>query len=265
MPGGWSGMRAARLLVGLAVLVFAASVAMFVVSLWTGELLGGPVYTTRLVLVLVLAVLLLMLFFKLDKGSLPRRLWSVVMLAIVLVVVPVTMETINAFLGEDHFSQDLIFTFYLLVFIPVLAAIGIFYFGFRSLGFEFRRNAVYSVLPSLAVLIGVTIGVLIVPMATGGGDVAVRISDIFSLVVQMGALSVVLMMAVTIGRGVTGRPYIFLSLALASIIVQTILTAHIRLVGSMSATEPADFFVHLGYTFLIYAAYLQYRLTVEGT
>ena len=256
-------MKAIRFLVGLAITLFAVSLVMFVVSLWTGEKLGGPVYSLRLALVLILISVLVALLLKLDKGTMPRRLWSVITLAIILAVIPVTLETINAYAGRQIFTQDLIFLFYLFVFIPVLVAIGVFYFGFRALGFEFKRRSIYSVIPSLAILIGVTVAVLIVPMATGEGDLAVRISDIFSLVVQIAALCVISFMAVTIGRGKAGRPYIFLSLALVFVIIQTILTAHIRLVGMMSTTELADLFVHLGYLFLILAAYFQYELSSE--
>lgn len=254
-------MKYYRFMVALAILVFVVALAMFVASAWVGERLGGPIYTARLAQVLVLLGVLLPAVAHMDRGTLPRRLWSVIALALSIAVVPVTMETVDAYLGYDYFSQDLIFLFYLLVFIPVLVAVGIFYFGFRRLGFEFKRKAVFSVLPSLAVFVGVTVAFLIVPMARGGGDVAVKISDIFSLVVQIGALCVISLMAVTIGRGEAGRPYIWLALALACVIIQTILTAHIRLVGMMHTNEPADVFVHLGYLFLAFAAYRQRELT----
>jgi hypothetical protein len=216
-------------------------------------------------MVLALVCILIPLVSKMGKGTLPRRLWSLILVAMLVDLIPVTLETINAYAGRQVFKQDLIFLFYLAVFIPVLVAIGVFYFGFKTLGFEFKRESLYKVIPSLAIFIGVTVAVLIVPMATSSGDMAVKISDIISLVIQMMALSVVSLMAVTIGRGKTGRPYIYLSLALVFIIIQTILTAHIRLVGIMTTTEAADLFVHLGYLFLMLAAYFQYELTTEPT
>jgi hypothetical protein len=91
-----------------------------------------------------------------------------------------------------------------------------------------------------------------------GGDVGVKISDIFALVVQIAALCIISFMAITIGKGEAGRPYLYISLALACIIVQTILTAHIRLVGIMSTTEPADIFLQIAYLLLTFAAYFQY-------
>ena len=113
---------------------------------------------------------------RLDKGTWQRRLWGFIALAIFLVIIPIVMETINAFLG-------------------------IFYYGFRAMGFRFTRKAVTIVLPSLLVLTGVAIAVLIVLLATGSESVAVAISDIFSLLVQFAALYLVSLMAVTIGRG----------------------------------------------------------------
>ncbi|MBN2025484.1 MAG: hypothetical protein JW854_01790 [Actinobacteria bacterium] len=261
-------MKAIRALLGLAVTVLAAALVMYVVSLWTDELLGGPIYTTRLVLILILLAILVYLVPRLGKGTLPHRLWLWISIAITINIIPVTLETINAYAGRNVFSPDLIFLFYLFVFIPVLVVIGVLYFGFKKQGFEFSRKSVLSVLPSMLVFVGVTVVVLIVPMATGGGDLGVKISDIFALVVQIAALCIISFMAITIGRGEAGRPYLFISLALACIIVQTILTAHIRLVGIMSTTEPADFFLHAAYALLIFAAYFQYEMiapaAVEG-
>jgi hypothetical protein len=254
--------------VGLAIAVLAAAVVMYIVSFWTDELLGGPIYTSRLALILILLAILFYLVPRLGKGTLPYRLWLWIGIAITINIIPVTLETINAYAGRNVFSPDLIFLFYLFVFIPVLVVVGLLYFGFRKQGFEFSRESVLSVLPSMLVFIVVTVVVLIVPMATGGGDLGVKISDIFALVVQIAALCVVSFMAITIGRGEAGRPYLFISLALACIIVQTILTAHIRLVGIMSTTEPADLFLQVAYFLLILAAYFQYQMiapaAVEG-
>jgi hypothetical protein len=97
-------------------------------------------------------------------------------------------------------------------------------------------------------------------MAMSGGDVGVKISDIFALVVEIAALCIISFMAITIGKGEAGRPYLYISLALACIIVQTILTAHIRLVGIMSTTEPADIFLQIAYLLLTFAAYFQYEI-----
>ncbi len=254
-------MKTMRVLVGLAVAVFAATLVMYIVSFWTDEILGGPIFTTRLVLVLMLIAALAVLVPRLGKGTLPRRLWSWIMLAMLINIIPVTLETINAYAGRNVFSPDLIFTFYLLVFIPILVVIGLFYFGFKREGFEFSREALLTVLPSMLVIIAVTVVVLIVPMATGSGDLGVRISDIFSLVVQIAALFLISFMAITIGRGEAGRPYLFIAFALLCVIVQTVLTAHIRLVGMMSTTEIADIFLHAAYTLLMFAAYFQFGMT----
>ncbi|WP_287152628.1 hypothetical protein [Candidatus Solincola tengchongensis] len=171
------------------------------------------------------------------------------------------METVNAFAGKEVISQDLIFILFILVFIPVLVVIGILYVEFRKQGFAFTREAVTVLLPSLLFFIGVTLAVLVVPMAGSDVSLGVRISDIFALVVQAAALCLVAFMAITIGRGVAGRPFLLISLALVCIMMQTILTAHIRLVGLMSSTEPADFLLHVAYYLLIRAADFQYRMS----
>lgn len=254
-------MKTVRFLVGLAVAIFVAAVAMYVVSLWTGELLGGPVFSTRLALILILFAVLVILVPRLGKGTLPHRLWSWIMAAIIINVIPVTMETINAFAGRHVFSPDLIFLFFLFVFIPVLVVIGLFYFGLRKQGFTFSRRALLSVLPSMLVVAVVTVVVLIIPTATSDVDIGVRISDIFAVVVQIAALCVVSFMAITIGEGEAGKPFLYIAFALVCIIIQTVLTAHIRLVSIMSTTEPADIFLHIAYLLLIFAAYFQFEMS----
>ncbi|NPV60172.1 MAG: hypothetical protein HPY75_10975 [Actinobacteria bacterium] len=256
-------MRAMRMLVGLAAVVLVAAAAMYLASFWTGEALGGPVFSARLALILILLGSTAVLLPKLGRGTLPRKLWSWITAAVGINVIPVVMETVNAFAGRKVFSPDLIFVFFILVFIPVLVVIGSLYFGFKRQGFDFARAAMTTVLPSLVVFACVTLFVLIVPMASSDIPMGVRVSDIFALVVQVAALCVVAFMAITIGKGEAGRPFLFISLALVCIMVQTVLTAHIRLVGMMSATEPADFFLHLAYYLLILAARFQYMMSIE--
>jgi len=256
-------LRAMRFLVGLATAVLAAAAVMYVVSFWTGETLGGPVFSARLALILILLGSTAVLLPTLGRGTLPRKLWSWITAAVGINVIPVVMETVNAYAGRDVFSPDLIFVLFILVFIPVLVVIGGLYLGFKRQGFDFARAAVTTVLPSLVVIAGVTLFVLIVPMASSDIPMGVRVSDIFALVVQVSALCVVAFMAITIGKGEAGRPFLFISLALVCIMVQTILTAHIRLVGMMSTTEPADFFLHIAYYLLILAARFQYRMSAE--
>lgn len=256
-------MRAMRALVISATAILAAVAVMYLVSLGTGELLGGPVFTARLILIFILLGATGILLPRLGKGTLPMRLWSWITLAVAINVIPVVMETVNAYAGRSVFSPDLIFIFFILVFIPVLVVIGSLYRGFKRQGFAFARAAMVTVLPSLLVFVGVTLFVLIIPMAASEIPLGVRISDIFALVVQVAALCVVAFMAITIGKGEAGRPFLFISLALVCIMIQTILTAHIRLVGMMSTTEPADFFLHIAYYLLILAAYFQCRMATE--
>lgn len=258
-------MKAERVLQGSAAAVLAATAVLYIAGFWTGELLGGVLFTARLLLILFLLGMLALLLPRLDGGTIPMRLWSWITAATGVNVFPVVMETINAYAGRKVISPDLIFLFYLLVFIPVLMVVGILYLEFRRQGLTFTRKAVVTVLPSLLVFVAVTVLVLVVPMAGGDIPLGVRVSDIFSILVQVTALCLVSLMAITIGKGVAGRPYLFISLALVCIMVQTILTAHIRLVGIMSTTEPADFLLNVAYYLLIRAADSQYRLSTALT
>jgi hypothetical protein len=246
-----------------AIIVFALSAVLFVVSFWTGETLGGEIYTCRLILILMLLSLLVPLLRVLDRGTIQRRLWSIITLAMLLAGTAVTLETINAYAGREVIAEGAIFLIYLLVFIPILVLIVMLYFGYRSMGFEFNRDGFLRVLPSMLILAGATIAVVIVPLALSSGDLAVRISDIFSLVVQLLALMLVSFLAITLGRGRMGRPWLFLSLALVVIVLQTILTAQLRMVGMVRSTELADLLVHLGYLFLIIAACYQYEIVTQ--
>lgn len=254
-------LKRVRFLVGLATVVLIAAALMYVVSLRTGELLGGPVFTARLALILILLGVLAALLPHLDSGTLPMRLWSWITAAIAINVIPVVMETINAYAGKEVLSPDLIFIFFLIVFIPVLVVVGILFREFRRQGFTFTRGAVTAVLPSLFVFVGVVLFVLILPMAVSEVPLGVRISDIFAITVQLAALCLVAFFAITLGKGSAGRPFLLISISLVCVMMQTILTAHIRLVGWMSTTEPADFLLHVAYYLLIRAAAYQYRIS----
>jgi hypothetical protein len=254
-------MKYYRVMLTLAVIIFAVSAVMFVVSFWTGEALGGPIFTCRLLLILILLSMIAPLLRQLDRGSLVRRFWSILFGSMVLAALAVTLETINAYAGREVFSLDTIFLIYTLVFIPILVVVFMLYFGYRSMGFEFRRDYFLKLMPSFAILAGATVAVVMVPLATSSGDLAVRISDIFSLAVQLLALFLTTFIAATMGRGRMGRPWLFLSLALAAVVMQTILTAQLRMVGMVRTTELADLLVHVGYLFLIVSVYCQYEIS----
>lgn len=257
-------MRAARILVWLATAVLAAATLMYVVSLWAGDVLGGPVFTARLALIVILLGMMPILLPELDRGTLPRRMWSWITAALAINVIPVVMETVNAFAGREKISPNLIFAFFTLVFVPVLVVVGILYLEFRRQGYLFTREAVAAVVPSLVVFVAVTLFVLIIPMAASDIPWGVRTSDTFAIVVQLAALCLVSLMAITIGKGKAGRPFLLISLALVCVMMQTIITAHIRLVGTMSATEPADLLLHVAYYLLIRAAFSHYRMTAAS-
>lgn len=254
-------MKAVRFLTGVATAVLVAAALMYVASFWAGESLGGPVFSARLALIIMLLGILSLLLPHLDAGTLPMRLWSWITAAVAINVVPVVMETINAYAGKEVISPDLIFVFFIFVFVPVLVVVGILYREFRRQGFTFTRGAVTAVLPSLLIFAGVTFFVLILPMAASEVPMGVRISDMFAIVVQLAALCLVAFIAITLGRGSAGRPFLLISISLVCVMMQTILTAHIRLVGLMSTTEPADFLLHVAYYLLIRAAAYQYRVS----
>lgn len=132
--GIWQGGRRlnkGRVFKGLAAAVLAATALLYDISFWTEELLGGVLFTGRLVLILLLLGMLAMLLPRLDRGTIPMRLWSWITVAIAVNVVPVAMETVNAYAARKVISPDLIFVFYLLVFIPVLVVVGILYLGLK--------------------------------------------------------------------------------------------------------------------------------------
>jgi hypothetical protein len=256
-------MKYYRSILIIAIIVFAASAVMFIVSFWTGETLGGEIYTCRWIMVFLLLLLLFPLLRKLDRGTIQRRLWSIITLAMLLAITAITLETVNAYAGHVVISQDIISLIYLLVFIPILVVIFMLYFGYKSMGFEFQPEAFLKLMPSFIILACATVIVVIVPLALSNGDLAVRISDIFSLAVQLLALFLTAFIAATVGRGRMGRPWLYLSLALFTIVMQTVLTAQVRMVGMLRTTELADLLVHLGYLFLILAAYKQYEIITE--
>ena len=197
-------MKYYRSMLIIAIIVFVASTVMYVISFWTGETLGGEVYTSRWIMVFLMLLMLFPLLRKLDRGTIQRRLWSIITLAMLLAITATTLETIDAYAGRMVISQDIISLIYLVVFIPILVVIFMLYFGYKSMGFEFQPEAFYKLMPSFMVLALATVLVVMVPLAMSSGDLAVRISDIFSLAVQLLALFLTTFIAATVGAGPHG-------------------------------------------------------------
>jgi hypothetical protein len=61
-----------------------------------------------------------------------------------------------------------------------------------------------------------------------------------------------------------GRPWLFITLTFVSVVIQTIITTQVTMVaGSMRVLEPANFFLHLAYVFLVAGEYYQYQLLAD--
>ena len=71
-------MKAVRSMLGTAVAIMAAVVVMYIVSFWTGEVLGGPIYSARLALILILLYVLILLVPRLGRGRArcARSVWG---------------------------------------------------------------------------------------------------------------------------------------------------------------------------------------------
>jgi hypothetical protein len=152
---------------------------------------------------------------------------------------------------------------YLFVWLTLIVITAALFFKYRKAGFTFSAEAYYAVIPSLAIVSLATIVFVLVPLARSDLDAGTKISNYVAIIVGLGLLFVLLFLAATIGKGELGKPWLFLSLCVASIVIQTIVSTNVILVlGYMRVLEPANFFLHLAYGFLLIAEAYQYRIII---
>lgn len=255
-------MRLFKPIVASAITLVTASFVLFMISFWTGDDLAPAINTIQFVLVLMSLVLSVFLFFKVEKGALSRAVWGIVSIALAIDFVAVICELINGYARSWEISQDAVFTIYLFVWLALLVVPVVLYVKYRHAGFSFSTEAYYAVIPSLVVVSVATIAVVLVPLARSDLDVATKISNFVAPIVGLGMLFFLMFLVATLGKGELGKPWLFLSLCVASIVVQTIVSTNVIIVlGYMRVLEPANFFLHLGYGFLLIAEAYQYRIT----
>lgn len=247
-------MRLHRALPAVAVALAVASFVMFAASFGGSDRLAPPINTIQLLLVLMALFSSILLFFRMDKGTFVRPIWGLISLALTIDVAAKVCELINGFAREWRISADAVFTIYIFVWLAVAAIPIMIYVLFKRSGFEFEGRAYYFVIPPLAVITAVTVVIVIVPLFRSDASPGMKISDLLSVVIPLAILYFVLFVAVTIGRGELGRPWLYISIAVTCFVVQTIVTTHILVVaGHTKVLEPANFVMQLGYVFLIFA------------
>lgn len=255
-------MKRFRAIVASAVILVGSSFVMFLVSFWTGDALAPVINTVQAILVLMSLILAILLFFRIEKGTLSRGIWGIVSIALAIDLVAVVCEMINGYARSWKISEDAVFTIYLFVWLVLLLVPVVLYVKYRNAGFTFSSEAYYMVIPSLVVVTVATIVVVLVPLASSDLDVGTKISNYVASIVGLGMLFFLTFLAATLGRGELGRPWLFLTLCVASIVIQTIFSTNVILVlGYMRVLEPANFFLHLGYGFLLIAEAYQFRIT----
>ncbi|MDY6794341.1 MAG: hypothetical protein SWK76_03525 [Actinomycetota bacterium] len=254
-------MRVFKSLYAGVVILVLTSLSMFAASFWTGDALAPAINTVQFVLVLLSLVMAFYLFLKLDKSSLGRPIWGLVSIALLIDIVAVFCELINGYARSWRISQETVFLIYLFVWLVLIVIPAALYMLFKRSGFEFKKEAYYSVIPPLAVVTVVAVVVVLVPLLRSDLDIGTKISNFVATLVGLAVLYFVLFVVVTIGEGQLGRPWLFLSFCVASIVIQTIVTTNVIIVlGYMRVLEPGNFFLHLGYGFLLVAEAYQYRI-----
>ncbi len=246
------------------VALLAASLAMFVASAWTGDSLASAINTIQFVLVLLAVAQAYILFSRLDKGTIVHRLWGLVSVAMSVVLVGVVCELINGYAGEWKIPQDVVLLVYLVVWLILLAYPFFLYSAFRSTGLPLDWRAISRVVPSLAILGIASMVVVLIPLATSDLDAGTKVSNFVAIIVGLVGVGTSAVFTMTMGRGRAGKPWLFIGLTFLSIVIQTIITTQVTMVaGSMRVLEPANFFLQLGYVFLIAGEYYQYQLIAE--
>ena len=256
-------MRVFKFVVTSAIALVSASFVMFLVSFMTGDSLAPAINTIQFVLVLMALVFAVYLFFRIDKGTLGREIWGIIAVTLSIDMIGVTCELINGYARSWKISQDIVFTAYLFVWLALIVVTFVLFFKYRKAGFTFSAEAYYAVVPSLTVVSLATIVFVLVPLVRSDLDAGTKISNFVAIIVGLGLLFILLFLSATMGRGELGRPWFFLSLCVASIVIQTIVSTNVIIVlGYMRVLEPANLFLHLAYGFLLTAEAYQYRIIV---
>jgi hypothetical protein len=251
-----------RTIVASAIVLVAASLVMFLVSFWTGDYLAPAINTIQFILVLASLIMSVFLFFKVEKEALSRDIWGIVSISLAIDLVGVSCELVNGYARSWKVSQDVVFIIYLFVWLALLVVPFVLYVKYRHAGFGFSAEAYYAVIPSLVIVSLATVVLVLVPLARSDLDVGTKISNFVAPIVGLGMLFFLMFLVATLGKGELGKPWLFLSLCVASIVIQTIVSTNVMLVlGYMRVLEPANFFLHLGYGFLLIAEAYQYRIT----
>lgn len=245
----------------LALVILAASLTMFFSSIWTGNSLAPAINILQLILVVMVLVMALLLFSRLDKSIITRRLWGLVSVVMAVVLAAVVCELINGFAREWKVSQDIVLLIYLVVWLILIGYPFLLYGAFRRTGLPLDWRAISKVLPSLIVVSVAALVVVLAPLATSDLDAGTKASNFVAIIVGLVAVFTSVAFTMTMGRGRAGKPWLFITLTFCSIVIQTIITTQITMVaGSMRVLEPANFFLHLGYVFLIAGEYYQYEM-----
>ena len=202
-----------------------------------------------------------LLLSRLDKGTIVRRLWGLVSLAMSVVLAGAFCEMINGFAGEWKVPQDIVLLIYLVVSLILICYPFIIYRAFKRTGLPLDWRAISKVLPSLVIVGIAALVVVVIPLATSDLDAGTKISNFVAIIVGLVGVFTSVVFTMTMGRGNAGRPWLFITLSFVSIVIQTIITTQVTMVaGSMRVLEPANFFLHLGYVFLIAGEYYQYEM-----
>jgi hypothetical protein len=250
-----------RVALAIAILLAVASLVLFVGSAWTGDAFAPVINLIQLLLVVTTFVLALLLFVRLDKGGMLRRLWGLVAMAMFIDLFAVSCEAVNGFARQWKVSQGTVFTIYTLVWLVLIFYPVVLYTAFRREGIPFDWRSITAVLPSLAIVSLATLVVVVIPWLGSGVDLGTKISNLVALVVGTVSVFASAFLTVTMGRGRSGRPWLFVTLALTAAVSQTILTTHVTMVaGTMRVLEPANYLLHLCYLLEIAAEYHQNEL-----
>lgn len=258
---GRETMKQFKAMVAATLILTALSLASYLAYALIGGGWEGIISLIQTAIVGMALLVSLVLLASLDRGTLPRRVWGTIAVGLVIMFADFILDTINGFAGRELIPQTISMSLYALVFVPIVAALFLIYFGYRRAGYEFKKEGMYALLPSLGIITVITVVVVMVPLVTGDVDLATKVSNFIVLIALLAVMFLIAFIAVTLGRGDVGMPWLLLSLALACLIVHTIITSQIGVVGMIHPVEPADLLLSFGYGFLALSGAYQYRLS----
>ena len=186
---------------------------------------------------------------RLEKGEKLKKFWILVDLSLALwLVAETTWFVYEGVLGRTVPYPSVADFFWLIGYLPLIAAITGLLIGYKKLGLRFNWRRSAWVIPLVAAIIAIVIIFVGSPIVTSSeATTADKIINPTYAFLDLLILVPALVFALTLGGGSVGRPSVFISLALIALAVGDIAYISLTWNGLYSSGNFIDMFWVAGY------------------